>query len=450
MIPVLSLLAVAGIFVIVLGLVIKNLLYICQPNEVLIFSGGQTAAAGGRKIGYRTIKGGRAIRVPLFEVVDRMDLTNMPIEVQVAGAYSKGGIPLNVHGIANVKIAGEQPVLDNAIERFLGVPRDKIMAVAKETLEGNLRGVLATLTPEEVNEDKIKFAQSLLDEAEDDLRRLGIELDTLKIQDVSDDVGYLDSIGRKQSAEVQKRALIAEARSKAESAIRSASNRQETEISQLDAQLGTLRADNARRVADAETRATAMIAEAQGQVSARLARAEVELDVQRARVEQVRRQLQADVLEPARAARSAAEAAAKGQATTIVEQGRATAHAMEQIAATWRRVGPGAREVFLMQKVDELMRIVMGTVGDLKVDRLTMLGGAVSGGDGAAVARTGDLGALATRIIATNEQLKAASGVDLLQAVVGKVTGTVPDQPARPRAPGVPPSGAPATTPPRS
>ena len=120
------------------------------------------AGAAGRKIGYRTIKGGRALRVPLFEVVDRMDLTNMPIEVQVQGAYSKGGTPLNVHGIANVKIAGEQPVLDNAIERFLGVPRDKIMAVAKETLEGNLRGVLATLTPEEVNEDKIKFAQSLL------------------------------------------------------------------------------------------------------------------------------------------------------------------------------------------------------------------------------------------------------------------------------------------------
>ena len=115
-----------------------------------------------------------------------------------------------------MKVAGEQPVLDNAIERFLGVGRDKIMAVAKETLEGNLRGVLATLTPEEVNEDKIKFAQSLLDEAEDDLRRLGLELDTLKIQDVSDDVGYLDSIGRRQSAEVQKRALIAEARSRAE------------------------------------------------------------------------------------------------------------------------------------------------------------------------------------------------------------------------------------------
>ena len=190
----------------ILLIVMVRLMYICQPNEVLIFSGARRRMADGRVLGYQIIKGGRRVRRPLIEVVDRMDLTNMPIELAVTGAYSKGGIPLNVHGIANVKIAGEQPMLDNAIERFLGIDRRHIMSVAKETLEGNLRGVLATLTPEEVNADKIKFAQSLLNEAEDDLRHIGLELDTLKIQDVSDEVKYLDSIGRKQSAEVLKKA----------------------------------------------------------------------------------------------------------------------------------------------------------------------------------------------------------------------------------------------------
>ena len=421
MVYVLFVLAALAILAAVLALLIKRLLYICQPNEVLIFSGGQRAT-GSRTVGYRVIKGGRALRIPLLEAVDRMDLTNMPIEVSVTNAYSKGGIPLNVHGIANVKIAGEQPVLDNAVERFLRVDRARIMAVAKETLEGNLRGVLAMLTPEEVNEDKIKFAQSLLSEAEDDLRGLGIELDTLKIQDVSDDVGYLDSIGRRQSAEVQKRALIAEARSKSEAAIQSASNRQETELSQLQAQLGTLKADNARRVADAQTRGTAIIAEARGLVAAQLARAEGEVELQRARVEQVRRKLQADVLEPARAKRSAMEAEAKGKAAKIVEQGRATAQAMDEIANSWRTVGGSARQVFLMQKVDELMRIVMGTMGELHVDKFTLLGGL--GGSGVGSADGGS--DLTGRIIASNEQLKAVTGIDLLRAVRERVAGAPP------------------------
>ena len=52
----------------------------------------------------------------------------------------------------------------NADERFLGRDRAELRSVAKETLEGTLRGVLATLTPEEVNEDRLKFAESLRDD----------------------------------------------------------------------------------------------------------------------------------------------------------------------------------------------------------------------------------------------------------------------------------------------
>jgi flotillin len=415
-----ALVVLVAVFGIVLSVVLTRFLYICQPNEVLVFSGGQRASAG-RKVGYRIIKGGRAVRIPLLETVDSMDLTNMPIEVAVQGAYSKGGIPVNVHGIANVKIAGEQPVLDNAIERFLGVDRGRIMAIAKDTLEGNLRGVLATLTPEELNEDKIKFAQSLLAEAEDDLRKLGLELDTLKIQDVSDDVNYLDSIGRRQSAEVQKKALIAEARAKAEAAVQAASNLRETEISKIEAAIATARADNARRLADAQTRAGALVAEAQGQVASMLARAEGELEVQKARVEQVRRQLAADVLEPARARKAAAEAGAKGDASQIVEQGRATAAAMAEIAATWREVGPSARSVFLMQKVTDLSRIVMSTVDKLQIERLTVLGGVggtASAGPGTNGAGIG-LGDLTGKLIAAREQIKAATGIDLAAAIRG-------------------------------
>jgi flotillin len=412
-----ALVGIGILFVVVLSVIISRLLYICSPNEVLIFSGGQRASAG-KKVGYRVIKGGRAIRIPMLEAVDRMDLTNMPIEVSVTGAYSKGGIPLNVHGIANLKIAGEPPVLDNAVERFLGVNRKEIMAVAKEALEGNLRGVLATLTPEEVNQDKIKFAQSLLSEAEEDLRRIGIELDTLKIQDVSDEVGYLDSIGRKQSAEVQKTALIAEARSKSDAAVQGSRNHRETELSRLDATASTLKADNARRLTDAQTRTAALVAEAKGQVASKLARAEADVDVQKARVEQVRRQLQADVLEPARARKAAAEASAKGAASQIVEQGRANATAMQEIAGAWHDVGDNARNVFLMQKVDTLMKQVMQTVSGLKVEKLTVLGGIGGGG----VAGGGDL---TGKVIAASEQLKAATGVDLLGAVRDRMAGTV-------------------------
>jgi flotillin len=174
---------------------IKNLLHICGPNEVLIFSGGKSVV-GSQQVGYRIVKGGMSLRRPLMERVERMDLTNMTVDVSVEGAYSKGGIPLAVQGVANLKVAGHQPLLHNALVRFTGRSRGEIITIAKNTLEGNLRGVLSQLTPEEVNEDKLAFSEKLLEEAEIDLSKIGLILDQLKIQNVSDNVGYLDSIGQ--------------------------------------------------------------------------------------------------------------------------------------------------------------------------------------------------------------------------------------------------------------
>ena len=256
----------------------SNLLYICEPNEILVFSGA------GRK-GYTTVKGGRRLRVPLLMKVDRLDMTNMIIEVSVSQAYSKGGIPLTVQGVANLKIAGHDQKLENAIERLLGKPREEVIRIAKDVLEGNLRGVLAKLTPEQVNEDKLLFAEQLLDEAEHDLSRLGLVLDTMKIQNVFDERGYLDSIGRRKSAEIIKKSRIAEARNKAEAMVRDATNREAARLAELENEEQTARARADRRIADARTNATARIAEEAGRVNALIARAEAALEAEEARVE---------------------------------------------------------------------------------------------------------------------------------------------------------------------
>jgi flotillin len=111
----------------------------------------------------------------------------------------------------------------------------EIHQIAKDTLEGNLRGVLATLTPEEVNEDRLKFAGSLIEEADNDLKQLGLQLDTLKIQNVSDEAGYLDSIGRRKTAEVISSARQAEAEKTAEAEEAEALSRQRAEIAKARA-----------------------------------------------------------------------------------------------------------------------------------------------------------------------------------------------------------------------
>lgn len=410
-------------FVGVLTAVIRNLLYLCGPNEVLIFSGAMRRVSPHREVGYRLVKGGRGYRVPLIERVDTLDLTNMTINVEVKNAFSKGGIPLTIQGVANVKIAGDEPLIFAAIERFLGKERQELIKIIKDTLEGNLRGILARLTPEQVNEDKLAFAQSLVEEAEDDLKRMGIILDTLKIQNVTDEVGYLDAIGRKRSAELQMRSVIAEANAQAQSAIRSAENLQATQLRRLDMDADVARAEAERRIADAQTRKGALVAERRSKVAAQVARAQADIPVQEARREQTRLQLDADVVRPAVAQRAALESNARADASIITEGGKATVRALDEFVTAWLSNGSSARDVVMMEKLAALSRAISGTVSGTTVDRFTLLGS----GDGQAGAGLSEL------VVDIASRLKAATGVDPVRRYLAD--GSAPEEAETPPRP---------------
>lgn len=387
----------AGLFV------IRNLYYICQPNEILIFAGSSRRLADGRRVGYRLVKGGSSVRVPLLERALRMDLSNMIIDLRVSNAYSKGGIPLTVEGVANIKIAGEEPAIHNAIERLLGKSRKDIEQMAKETLEGNLRGVLASLTPEQVNEDKIAFAKSLLDEAEEDLEKLGLVLDTLQIQNISDDVRFLDSIGRKQQADLLRDARIAEATARSESAIQTAENEKITALSRLDRDIKIATADAERRLKDALTQRDAVIAEAVAEIASELARIQAEIPVQEARIQQTEQKLQADVIAPAEADCKQAIARAQGAAAQILEDGKARAEGTLRMAESWRAAGPNAREIFLLQRLETLLKTLTAAVPDVNVQNVMVI--------------DSKNGSTATKLASFVEQLRQTTGIDLAETI---------------------------------
>ncbi|MEM1168826.1 MAG: SPFH domain-containing protein [Cyanobacteria bacterium P01_H01_bin.35] len=395
----------AGVFV------IRNLYYICQPSEVLIFAGGRNRVGDTKKkVGYRLVKGGSSVRVPLLEQAFRMDLSNMIIELKVNNAYSKGGIPLTVESVANIKVAGEEPTIHNAIERLLGKTRQEIEKLAQETLEGNLRGVLASLTPEQVNEDKIAFAKNLLEEAEDDLEKLGLVLDTLQIQNISDEVGYLDSIGRKQQAELVRDSRIAEAKTQAESIIRAAENQKNTSLKQIETEIEMARAEAERRIQDAMTKRQAVVAEAEADIGSKVARTQAEVAVQKERIKQVEQQLQADVVAPAEAECKQAIAQAKGDAAAIVEPGKAQAEGIRKLAESWKAAGENAREVFLYQKLEELLKIMVSTVPEVEMDNVTVI--------------NSQGGSNATKMAAFFEELKQTAGIDVAATVESLIQGT--------------------------
>ena len=400
---------------------IRSLIVIVPPNRAAVLTGRHRQLPSGEAVGYRSVIGGRTLRVPIIESVNHMSLETFPIEIEVTNAFSKGNIPLSIEAIAMVKIASQPAtVFNNAVERLLGKTEDEIMNMAKDTLMGNLRGVLATLTPEEVNEDRLGFARALAEDAGEDLAALGFHLDVLKIQNVSDERGYLEAIGRKRAAEAVRDAEIAEADAASETRLRQADARQRAEIKEAEAAVRISEAQNLLRVRKAELDREAQIVERTAVVRAQEAEVEAQKALETRRIEREKLRLQADVVEPANAQRTAAMVRAQGEAAPILEQGRASAQVLQMLYEQVKAGGDQAFAVLLAEKLPQLLQTSIQAVQGVDIDRVVVL----DGGSG-----TGVSNAINQRVqgaLGTMEAVSAALGLDIqsvLQAAARRVEG---------------------------
>ncbi len=386
--------------------------YVCRPNEILIFAGRKHRLPDGTEVGYKILHGGRGLRIPLLETVSRMDMRLFPVEVAVAAAYSKGGIPLTVNAIANVKVASDPLLVRNAVERFLGTSMQQIAVVAQQTLEGVLREVLSQLTPEEVNQDRLKFADSLVQNAKDDFDKLGLELDVLKVQHVADDQLYLQNLGRARIAGMIRDAQNAENQANQRIAEEQAAARQRAESAQKQAEAMVLQKKNGVRGELARLEAQAKAIENEAEVAAQTARSMAEQDLQARRAELEKLRLECDVVLPAEARRLAEEAKARGAAAPTVEQGKAAAEALSMVASEWQAAGRDGRELYVLNQLRSFVEAAIARVSQTEIGELTL----VDGGDGKALGAL--LAAFPNAVARVMEQTGAAIGVDV-DALVG-------------------------------
>jgi flotillin len=411
LVPFLAVVAVvlSAVFVAVL----RRFLFICRPHEILIFAGRKHTLDGGVSVGYKVVRRGWAVRTPLLETVSTMDMRLFMVEVSVSNAYSKGGIPLTVHAIANVKISSSPSLVRNAVERFLGMTPAQIAQVARQTLEGVLREVLSQLTPEEVNQDRLKFAEALIKNAKDDFDKLGLELDVLKVQHVADDQQYLQNLGRAQIAIMIRDAQNAENEANQKIAEEQASARQRAESAQKKAEAAVLQKKNMLRAELARMEAQAKSIENEAAVAAETARASAEQELQGMRSELEKLRLECDVVLPAEAARQSQEARARGDAAPYIENGKAAAAALGAVAAEWEKAGSAGRDVYLLQQLRSFVEAAVGRVTQTEVGALTI----VDGGDGQAYAAfVANFPAAVARVMVETAR---AVGVDL-QSLLGR------------------------------
>jgi flotillin len=206
------------LFAILVFYAIARLLYKkAGPDEALIVYGRKGVL--GHKVkdergvteGFRIVRGGGTFVWPAWEQYRVLSLRMMTLDIDLQHVYTSQGIPINVKAVAQVKIKGDVEHIRKAAEGFLGVPPEQVRSTIQETVAGHLRGIIGTLTLEELYRDQKRFQEKVRDEAHFDLEGMGFEFKSFVFQAIQDSEGYLDSLGQPKIQEALRDARIATA-----------------------------------------------------------------------------------------------------------------------------------------------------------------------------------------------------------------------------------------------
>merc|ERR1719323_1310840 len=326
---------------------------------------------------------------------------------------TKQGVPLTVTGVAQVKIMKDEKFLEIAAEQFLGKKEDEIIETIIQTLEGHLRAILGTLTVEEVYKDREQFAALVRDVASPDVGKMGVEILSFTIKDVHDDVDYLESLGKSQTASVKRDAEIGVAQANRDAGIREA----ECEKAAMDIKYSTDTKieDNSRafklQKANFDKEVNSAKAEAQlayelqaAKIQQRIRNEEIQIQVVERRkqieieeqeIKRKEKELIATVKLPAEAEAYKVQTVAEGMRTKTVESaradgekirligaadarateavGRAEAERMRMKASAYKQYGDAAILSLVLEALPQIAAEVSAPLA--KTDQIVLIGG---------------------------------------------------------------------------
>lgn len=419
------------------------------PSDKLLVIYGKVGKAKGETRAAKVIHGGAAFVWPVIQDYSYLDLTPIPIVVDLKGAISKQNIRVNVPARFMVGISTEPGVMENAAERLLGLTLNQIHELASDIIFGQLRVVIATMKIEEINSDREKFVANVTEAVEHELKKIGLKLINVNVTDIADEAGYIEALGKEATAQAINEARKVVAEKERDGAIGEANARREqrVKVAEADAiavegenlaQIKIARSEAEKRVRIAEAMKDAEIAEKTNQAIAKQESYKAEKEAELARAERDKAALYANVVVPQNIEKEKIEIAAEAEAERLrrVAKGQADAKfaEMEAIAkGTFEILSKQAEgfklivnaaqndpnaavRLLIADKLEKLVAAQVEAIKNIKIDKITVWDSASDGKSSTANFLRGLIGS-----IPPMQELFNMAGMDLPDYLAKKI-----------------------------
>jgi flotillin len=324
----------------------------CPSNRILVVYGkvgGQRAA--------RCIHGGGTFVVPLLQSYSFLTLEPLTIDIELKSALSKKNIRVNVPSTFTIGVSTDPNIMNNASERLLGLDETQINTQAKDIILGQMRLVIATLSIEEINQDREKFLDLVNKNVNFELNKIGLEMINVNIRDIIDESGYIEALGQKAAAEAINQAKIEVAAAERAGAIGEAENirQRDVQVAQQNAgaATGTKAAERDQRVEVAKLEAEGVAGEASAAKEKEIAvAAQNALAIEGKKKAEAQQRVQVAGLEAAAISGENESKAKIAEYEAALEQRRAAAKRAGEVA-----MAEATRDVLLAEKEAEIARL---------------------------------------------------------------------------------------------
>ena len=445
---------IAIIIIIVALLVILFTSYVkSPPDKAYIISGLRKTP--------KILIGKAGLKLPFFERKDELLIKQISIDIKTDDYVpTLDFIGVNIDAVAKVKIRTDEEGMQLAMKNFLNMKEPQIMEALVDSLQGNMREIIGTISLKELCNDRKSFGDQVQEKAQVDMNRLGIEIISCNIQHVEDQNDLIIALGQDNMAAIQKNASIAKANADRDVAIAQAQARKEAndakvlsdteiavkqnELSIKKAELKTIEdtknaeADAAYEIQKEAQRKTIEVTKTEADI----ARQEKEVDLKKKEAEVMEQSLDADIRKKAEAdkfarqqqadaelykrqrnaeadkfekqqeaeakkAQAEAELFAKQQeAEGIRATGLAEAEALEKKAEAMKKYGQAAMVEMIVKALPEMAKAIAEPLST--IDKVTIIDG---NGEGSGV---GSMGSYVPQVLAkTMESVKEVTGIDI-------------------------------------
>ena len=288
----------------------------------------------------RVLVGRGGVQVPFLETSCSISLESVSMTTDITEAPSKQGIFVDIAGTAVVKVDNKPDMILLAVEQFCYGNTERttqnIRNVVEQILEGKLRGIVSTLTVEQINEDRVAFENSIEDSITSELKAMGLRLMSYTVLKIATQGGYLENCAIPQIAQSKADADIASAERKRDTEVKTAEAIREGEKAKLSAQAEIAQSQRDKTIRTEQYRAEQDKAKADADVAYKLqeiennktvAARQAELAQKEAIV--VEEQLVASVKKPADAEKYKTEVEAEANRVKAIKEAEARAEAMK-------------------------------------------------------------------------------------------------------------------------